>query len=473
MDGVPLPLRVLAMPPIPLPALLDRILRTVVRRYRLPPLARSSSLDASTNAATVIATVIEEARLALAAHTAPEAALQDRFVAALARMIRDAVDPHMGDPAFQAAVLRHDAPSVRDYAALSAHADQDRRALRSTVNTLAHPAKRERCAHAWQRDALAELHTAAFSASWSAFDATVRRWRAHPDTASDPVFSRELAKLTDSPALARLQRIDALASDPSVRRYRALLARHGPQSGSALAVAQGVTSRQRGAAVEAAAAQALDALAQRLDAHDGTPRYRVVTSMRVPSAIPGPHDRAKTEWDAVLLERANDDAQAPVWNVCFLVEAKASADAATTDLPRLQRGLRLLAQADVYTVYSFDTRQGAVRVTGASLGALTTDEATLPREVMYCCDERAEVTPRLLGAASRMQLLCAQASLDYASTLLRTGDADPRMLGVIWEALIGVPQWRSVLHQYSTLRQVRELMVRIDDLLVAIDDAAA
>ncbi|OXH85727.1 3-deoxy-D-arabino-heptulosonate 7-phosphate synthase, partial [Burkholderia multivorans] len=106
---------------------------------RLPPLARSSSLDASTNAATVIATVIEEARVALAAHTAPEAALQDRFVAALARMIRDAVDPHMGDPAFQAAVLRHDAPSVRDYAALSAHADQDRRALRSTVNTLAHP----------------------------------------------------------------------------------------------------------------------------------------------------------------------------------------------------------------------------------------------------------------------------------------------------------------------------------------------
>lgn len=40
MEGVPFPLRVLAMPPIPLPALLDRILRTVVRRYRLPPLAR-------------------------------------------------------------------------------------------------------------------------------------------------------------------------------------------------------------------------------------------------------------------------------------------------------------------------------------------------------------------------------------------------------------------------------------------------
>ena len=80
--------------------------------------------------------------------------------------------------------------------------------------------------------------------------------------------------------------------------------------------------------------------------------------MRVPSSIPGRHDRAKTEWDAILLERPRGDDPAPVWNVRFLVEAKASADAATTDLPRLLRGLNLLAQADPDTLYAFETTPG-------------------------------------------------------------------------------------------------------------------
>ncbi|EGD04268.1 hypothetical protein B1M_12320, partial [Burkholderia sp. TJI49] len=208
------------------------------------------------------------------------------------------------------------------------------------------------------------------------------------------------------------------------------------------------------------------------DADDAQRTYRVVTSMRVPSSIPGRHDRAKTEWDAVLLDRARDEGPDAAWHVRFLVEAKASADAATTDLPRLLRGLNLLAQADRATLYAFGTREGAVRVHGASLAALTTDEAALQREVIYCCDTGAEVTPRMLSAASRMQLLSAQASLDYASALARGADVDAHALGVIWDALVTMPQWRAVLHQYATLRQVRELMVRVDDLLTAIDEAA-
>ena len=51
-----------------------------------------------------------------------------------------------------------------------------------------------------------------------------------------------------------------------------------------------------------------------------------------------------------------------------MVEAKASVEAATTDLPRLLRGLRLLARAQSGAVYAFATQQGRVQVRGASQG---------------------------------------------------------------------------------------------------------
>lgn len=456
----------------PLPALLDEVLRTVARRYRLPPLDRASSPADAANPAATLAIVIEEARRMRSDGQAPGIELQQRFIDALARMIRDAMDRQSGDPAFQAAVLRHDAPSVREYASLHAHAEQDRRALHSAVNAIAHPAKLERSAQAWQRDGLARLHAAATSASWADLHATLQHLLALPDMATDAAFAQDIAKLKDGAALERLLRLDALASDEHVRRYRALWVRQGPLEGSTIAVAQGAASQQRGAAVEALAAQVLDTLASRLEAVDEQRTYRVVTSMRVPSSIPGRHDRAKTEWDAILLERPRGDEAAPAWNVRFLVEAKASADAATTDLPRLLRGLNLLAQADADTIYSFETHQGTVRVHGASLRSLTTDDTALQREVLYCCDASADATPRLLGAASRMQLLSAQASLEYASALARQPDVDPGGLGVIWHALLTLPQWHAVLHQYPSLRQVRELMVAIDDLRAAIDDVA-
>ncbi|AWV04928.1 3-deoxy-D-arabino-heptulosonate 7-phosphate synthase [Burkholderia sp. JP2-270] len=456
----------------PLPALFDEVLRTVARRYRLPPFDSASSPAEAANPAATLAIAIEEARRLRSDGHAPGTELQQRFIDALARMIRDAMDRQSGDPAFQAAVLRHDAPSVREYASLHAHAEQDRRALHSAVNAIAHPAKLERSAQAWQRDGLARLHAAATSASWADLHATLQQLLALPDMATDAAFEQDIVKLKDGAALERLLRLDALASDEHVRQYRALWVRQGPLEGSTIAVAQGAASQRRGAAVEALAAQALDALAGRLEAVDDRRTYRVVTSMRVPSSIPGRHDRAKTEWDAILLERTRGDEAAPAWNVRFLVEAKASADAATTDLPRLLRGLNLLAQADPDTIYSFETHQGTVRVHGASLRALTTEDAALQREVLYCCDASADATPRLLGAASRMQLLSAQASLEYASALARQPDADPGGLGVIWHALLTLPQWHAVLHQYPSLRQVRELMVAIDDLRAAIDDVA-
>jgi len=45
---------------------------------------------------------------------------------------------------------------------------------------------------------------------------------------------------------------------------------------------------------------------------------------------------------------------------------------------------------------------------------------------------------------------------------------DPDALESVWRQLLESPQWAPVLHQYPTLRQVRALMVHVDDLLAAV-----
>ncbi|WP_321885087.1 3-deoxy-D-arabino-heptulosonate 7-phosphate synthase [Paraburkholderia bannensis] len=466
----------MTLPPPPL--LLAETLRRVERRYRLPPLATPASLTDADTPATKLAVAIEAARKAAASAHVPDAALERLFADALAQMIRHAMRPEGGDAMLQATVLRHREAQVREYAELAASADQDRRTIHAAVNAIAHPAKLERQPPGAQRDGLARLQAAAASASWLELKQELGRLHESPDIAASPALTRDIAKLAAQPALVHLLRLDALTADARVRQYRALLERNGPRPGSAQAIAQGTRSQQRGAAVEMLAMQALDALAQRLNAaHPTNPPYRVVTSMRVPSAIPGSHERAKTEWDAVLLERATagahaadaaNAADAEVWNIRLLLEAKASVDAATTDLPRLLRGLRLLAHADVDRVYTFETQQGSVKLSGASLHALSTDDAALRDAVLYCCDAPAETPPRLLGAASRMQLLSAHPSVGFANALAEHRSASAHALDTIWQALLESPHWHSVLHQYPMLVQVRDLMVHTDDLMAAI-----
>jgi len=275
--------------------------------------------------------------------------------------------------------------------------------------------------------------------------------------------------LLNDGALVRLRILQSLEGDASVQRYRLLLDQHGPRSGSAAAAAQGVAAKQRGAEVEALAARALEALAQRLHEAEAPVSYRVVTSMRVPASMPSGHEHAKTEWDAVLLWQAATVHDAAVWDVCLLIEAKASVDAASTDFARLLRGMRLLASADATADYSFETQQGIVRIRGASLHALPVEGDRVANTVLYCCDALPDEPPRLLNAASRMQLLSAPGSLDYASTLMDEAHADSRTLESVWQALIESPRWASVLDQYAMLRQVRELMVHAGDLLSAAD----
>lgn len=453
---------------LPSSPLLDETLRVVDRRYRLPVLATTFPDISNASPSTALAIAIEKARVALACGDVPEAALKDVLIESLAQMIHDAMRPEYGDPAFQAMVLRHGAIQVREYASLLAHADQDRREILAAVNAIAHPAKQQRIPPGQQREALAQLHASASSASWAELPAIAQRLLAMPQIADHASFERGLTRLLDGPALGHLQRLDALASDDLVRRYQSLWDKNGPRSGSAAAAAQGSASQQRGGAVEALATQALEALAERLNKAEGAvASYRVVTSMRVPASIPGNSARAKTEWDVVLLRQAQGFNETPVWDICLFVEAKASVEAATTDLPRLLRGLRLLAHAEDGVVYSFKTQQGMVSLRSASLRALTTDEADLARTVLYCCDAPAEATPRLLSAASRMQLLSAQACLEFASVLEEKQSADAQALEPVWQQLLEAPQWGAVLNQFQMLRQVRELMVHVEDLLVA------
>ncbi|WP_454673954.1 3-deoxy-D-arabino-heptulosonate 7-phosphate synthase [Achromobacter pestifer] len=457
------------MPLPPSSLLLDEILRAAPRRYRVPSAPVGAEQVKHAGAATTLAVTIEVARQALADGLAPDMATKQAFIHALGRLIQEAVRQDEGDPAFQAIVLRHRVAQVREYAALSAIADQDRRQIHATVNAIAHPEKLKRLPPGPPRDVLAQLQTAAATASWTALSDAGQRLRAMPESASDPTIERALARLLDEPALERLQRLDALAPDAHVQRYQSLWDRHGPRSGSPGAAAQGSAAQRRGAAVEASATQALDALAQRLnDAEGSLSPYRVVTSMRVPSSIPASAERAKTEWDAVLLRKAPADNDTPVWDVCLLVEAKASVDAATTDLPRLQRGLRLLAHADDNTAYPFKTEQGIVHLRGASLQALPWDIPGLAQVVLYCCDAPAETTPRLLSAASRMHLLSAPASVDFAIKLAGPQPPDPEALEPVWRLLLESPQWTPILHQYPMLRDIRDMMVHVDDLRAAI-----
>ncbi|NMK45357.1 3-deoxy-D-arabino-heptulosonate 7-phosphate synthase [Achromobacter sp. Bel] len=457
------------MPLPPSSPLLDDILRALPRRYRVPETLGEVAAPLNGGSSTALAIAVEHARQALAAGATPGAATKQAFIQALARLIHDAVRAEGGDPAFQAIVLRHRAPQVREFAHLSSTADQDRRQIHAAVNGIAHPAKLQRMAPGQARDALAALQAAAALPSWTVLSQAAQRLRATQDKPLDPAVERALARLLDDPALARLQRLDALAPDGQVRQYQSLWDRHGPRSGSQTAAAQGSAAQRRGAAVEAVATEALAALSQRLnEAESGPPPYRVVTSMLVPASIPASAERAKSEWDAVLLRQTCTNAITPVWDVCLLLEAKASIDAATADLPRLQRGLRLLAHADEHAVYPFQTRQGVVHLRGASLRALPADSPDLAGTVLYCCDAPADTAPRLLSAASRMQLLSAPASVQYACQLEDGRKPDPEALESVWRQLLESPQWAPVLQQYPMLCQVRELMVHVDDLRAAV-----
>ncbi|MEF7615720.1 3-deoxy-D-arabino-heptulosonate 7-phosphate synthase [Aquincola sp. MAHUQ-54] len=444
------------------------VLRAVPRRYPVPALPASEDEARQAAPAAALAFAIEHARAAMAQQAAPPPALQALFIDALARMIRDALRPEGGDPAVQALVLRHHVPCVREHAALAAQADRDRRAIRSAVDAVAHPAKPRPEAPQPQRQALERLHALASSGAWQALAADVRGLLDAPVAWQQPGIGAGLQRILDAPALQRLQRLDALASDAAVRRHQGLQARQGPAAGTHAAAAHGADTRRRGAVAEAQAAPALQALVDRLNTTaPASARYRAVGSLLVPGRLAAHAERAKTEWDLAVLRQAPPVGDAPAWELCLLVEVKASADAATSDFPRLLRGLALLAGADAAAALPFASRQGELQLRGASLRALAA-EADLHRAVLYCCDGPADPAPRLLSAASRMQLLSAPQSLAFAGRVADGQPADLQALVPLWRQLLASPRFEQVLRQYPTLCQVRALMVHVDDLSAAV-----
>ena len=405
--------------------LLMKAVRSAPRRYRLPPLPADADAPASVR----LACAIEEARAGRDA--------RERFTASLAELIVAALRAEDGDASFQALVLRTQHAEVAEHVRLAAQAPADRRAVRATVDALAHPGKLRAMAAGAERDALARLHRLASDGAWEELASTV---------AGTPA----------EVALQRLLRGDALLANANVRAYERLMARRGPPAGSDDAAAQGRTSARLGEVAEAEAVQVFRRIAQRLDGLAGHEAYRVARSLLTPRGFPGAAEKTKDEWDVALVRGAD---------LVLVAEVKASPAAATSDLARLLRGLRRLAHADAHTDYGFPSADGEVRLSGASLRALQPHGHALPPQVIYCCTAPPDADAPLLSAAARAVLLAEPASLAFADALLRGASPSHGQLLPVWEALTSAPRLRSALHQYDSARVAREAMLHPEDLL--------
>jgi len=437
-------------------AALQALLHAAPRRYRMPPLPPTLADARVAGGDAVLAFAIEAARRDSLQGRAPDAALGEAFVEALAASIRRAMGAE-GDPAFQAEVLRAREPQVQAWVQLAAQAASDERSLRSAVDAVAHPGKLRAMPEGPQRRSLEDLHSLAAAADWAGLAS-----KAASLVASGVPGLRQLAA---SPALERLQQALALRSTERVGQYLALRARGGPQVGSAAAIDQGRASAREGQLAEQAAAASLSRVAALLD-DDVSPAHRVVRSLHTPRELMATGgEGAKEEWDAAIVRRSGDGTDALV----LLAEAKNAPAAATTDLPRLLRGLDQLSSADPHAAHAFKSADGEVRLRGDSLQALRPQDGALPAHVIYLCTAAAEARVALLGASARARLLAEGASLRFAAALDAGGGPSPADLMPVWEAVIREPRLRPVLSQYDTARRAREAMLHPDDLAAAAD----
>lgn len=448
------------MNPPPPDALLLAALRSAPRRFRLPPLPADAEAAAAAGAATALAFAIEQARDAVERQAPPPAQAGALFTRALARLIEDASAPGGGDPAFQALAMQSQDGAVREHVALARQRAADLRAVRSTLDAVAHPGKLARLPAGAGRDALARLHALASAGAWERLQQALA-----PGPGDAPAAAAAtLQALRTDPALGRLVRGDALRRLAPVQRYEALCRRHGPAAGSEAAATRGRASAQAGELAEAAGVQALRALADALNHGSDGPAasHRVVRSLRNPRGFPGASRKAKEEWDAAIVRDGGLPGTAePV----LLVETKASPAAVASDFPRLLRGLARLAQAEAGAVYAFRSDDGTVRFEGAALRALQPGGHALPPRVIYCCPAPAEPLPQaLLSAASRSVLLGEPASLAFAGRLARGETPPHEALAPVWHALAHAARLRAALHQDETARTAREAMLHPDDL---------
>lgn len=452
----------------------EQFLRDLPRRYRLAELtdlddALNPPLPESNHHAARLATVLEQARRTLTAGIPPGHDLEQAFVRAMAGMIQEAAEKDSGDPVFQAMALEWESPTVSEYTAALSYFQQDKRQVQTLADAIAHPGKLVQQPLGPLRDALKRLHRAVTAQHWADVHHNAQQALTLPEVGHSDTLGDTLKQLHDAPALARLTRLEALEEQTSVQRYQTLRAQQGPLANSRAAARQGAEGRRRGMSVETLTAQALRAIADKLNASSAgaDAPYRVITSMYVPASLAAGRSSAKTEWDVVLLKQMADARPgAATYDIALLIEAKASPDAVGTDFPRLLRGLRLLAEAKPDQCYVFRAREGEFTLRGASLSTLPTELADLATTVLYCSNAPADPNPRLLSAASRMKLLSAPESLAFAAALTNEQRPDTRLLQTLWQQVLTAPEWKLVLNQTLALRQARELMVHTDDFLV-------
>lgn len=444
-------------------SLLLAALARAPRRYRLPPLPCTRADAAAAGPATALAFCIEAVRRAVAdAAPPPSPDVAALFQHSLAALVREALQPQRGDPVFQARLLQAQDPAVAEYVRLARDAAADRRAVRSGVDALAHPGKQRGMAAGPLREALSRLHALAEQGDWAGLMQATQALQAQP--LAPQHLHGALAALQSRPALARLARTHELLAQAGVRRYLDLRSRHGPTAGSDDAAAAGRASARHGVRAEQATVQAF-ALAAGLLAGQATgAHWRVLRSLRPLPGFPGATVQAKDEWDVALARGAPGGA----WALVLVAEVKASPAAASSDFPRLLRGLQRLGQAEVAADYRFASAEGEVLLQGAALRRLAPQGRALPPQVIYCSTAPVEPRPSLLGAATRAVLLAEPASLAFALQL--AAGADPREgdLEPVWQALATQARLRAALHQDHTARAAREAMLHPQDLVAVL-----
>ncbi|MDQ0589047.1 hypothetical protein [Variovorax paradoxus] len=451
-----------------LDTLLLAALRAAPRRYRLPPLPASAEAAAAGGTEAALAFAMEAARLEKARHLPPPAHLQALFTRALAQLIREALAPERGDPAFQAAMLQAQDAAVHEHVQLSRQHAADRRTVRMAVDAIAHPGKLRRELPGTARDAMARLHGLAAAGSWTELARTIEQVLGQ-ESSVRAHLQAPLKAILSSPALQQLARGSELLGFDSVQRYNALCERRGPLAGSHAAAAEGRASAQQGQVAEHAAVEAFRKIAQLLNRHPkgAAPTYRVARGLRTPGGFPGEANKAKEEWDAAIVRGESGEAAAAA-DLVLLAETKASPASATSDFPRLLRGLRRLAQASAKETYAFASADGEQRIFGASLQGLRPIGRMLPPQVIYCCSAPPEASPQPLGAATRAVLLAEPASLAFAQQLARGEAPSHDALAPAWNALATAPRLQAALHQYETAQKARAAMLHPDDLLASV-----
>ncbi len=452
-------------PPLHDDTTLLRALDQAPRRYRMPALPPDAAAAAAIGPEAVLAFAIETARRCTERNEVPAAGLRARFTAALAHVVRKALDPADGDPAFQALVLRQRQPEVGEYVQRTAHAETDRRTVQASVDAVAHPGKLRNMPAGPRREALERLHALAEAQDWPALRAHAGQLAAQAP-AGEVRLQRSLTTLLGQPSLSALERCAELQPLAAVQRYRALCERTGPAAGTTEALAKGNAAGRRGTTAEAACVSALAELARALDRPEGPePTHRVARNLLLPAGFPGAAANAKNEWDAAIVRAAVAGGDAV--DIVLLAEVKASPEAAVADVSRLVRGLRRFAATEDGAAYALPCAEGLLQVTGASLRRLQAPGYELPPQVIYCCTASSEARPHLLHAASKAVLLTEPASVAFACAVDAGEDPPPDALDPVWLDVLNAPRLRSVLHQYDTARAVREAMFQPDDLHAA------